>query len=265
MARVGLADFTPGLQENLIQNRGARLLHEIGISCTCRVEDTYAGIKDDGKERRREPFCPRCRGDGWLYRSPQLLTGIVTSIRGQRNILDAGIAMPGDMLLSPEFGDVCGDIDRRSIGAFDKITATWPQPLDDGHVLVRGAATSYENKGLQTFLQSNEDRLWYEPAKSVWCEDDKGVVYSEGADFELGPGKIIRWVGNKPYDSQRYTIKYEAYFEWISFQPAQERRDRDNENLGQLVFLRRRHIAFVNDSPLATAEDHIPIQTRVKC
>jgi hypothetical protein len=266
MARFGLADFTPGLQEGLIQNRGSRLLHEIGVACTCRVEDTFAGLQGDGQERRREPFCPRCRGDGWLYRSPQLLIGLVTSIRGQRNVLDAGIAMPGDMLLSPEFkDDTCGEGDRRPIGAYDKITATWPQPLDDGHVLVRGAATAYENQGLQTFLQKNQDRLWYEPAAAVWCEDSNGVVYNADADFVLGPGKIITWTGNQPTVGMRYTIKYEAYFEWIAFQPAQERRDRDNENLGQLVFLRRRHIALINESPLATAADHISIQSRVSC
>lgn len=261
----GLADFTPGLQEGLIDNRGSKLVHEIAISCTCRVEDTFAGLKNDGKERRRDPFCPRCRGDGWLYRSARLVIGLVTSIRGQRNILDAGIAMPGDMQFSPQFGEGCGDQATRSIGAWDRITKTWPEPLDDGHVLVRGAATAFENKGLQTFLKPNQDRLWYEPAESIWCEDEDGVVYSADADFVLGPGKIITWVGRKPEDAKRYTIKYQAYFEYIVFQPSLERRDRDNVNLGQLVFLRRRHVALINASPLAVAEDLVALETRTSC
>ena len=266
MARFGLADFTPGLQQGLIDNRGAFMLHEIAISCTCRVEDTYAGIKGDGQERRREPFCPRCRGDGWLYRSPRVIKGLTTSIRQQRNILDAGIAQPGDMMFSPSTADTdCSDHGDHRIGSWDKLTATWDQPLDDGHVLVRGAGTANENLGLETFLTKDEDRLWYEPKSSVWCEDETGTVYSEGADFELGPGKIIRWIGSRPYAGKRYTIKYNAFFEWIVFQPSQERIDRDNANLGQLVFLRKRHIAFVNDSPMATAEDKISIQSRVNC
>lgn len=238
------------------------MLHEVALSCTCRVEDTFAGLKNDGKENRREPYCPRCRGDGWLYRVPQVVKGLATSIRQQRNILDAGIAQPGDMVFSPALEPEGCNHDYRKIGAWDRLTATWEQPLDDGHVLVRGAA---QNLALETFLQPNEDRLWYEPANAVWCEDEDGVVYTGGADFVLGPGKIISWQGNQPALHKRYTIKYNAYFEWIVFQPPQERRDRDNKDLGQLVFLRKRHIALVNDNPTALPEDRIPIQVRVKC
>lgn len=265
MANLGLADFQPGLQENLIQNRGALMVHEIGISCTCRVADTFAGIKGDGKERRREPFCPRCRGDGWLYRAPRVIKGITTSIRQQRNILDAGVAQPGDMIFSPSLESPDCIQEHRRIGAYDRLTATWEQPLDDGHVLIRGAATSAENAGLITHLEKNEDRLWYEPKDAVWCEDEDGIQYFEGANFVLGPGKIIKWVGQSPSVGKRFTIKYNAFFEWIVFQPPQERRDRDNEDLGQLVFLRKRHIAFINDSPLAVPDDKVSLQTRMSC
>lgn len=262
MPNYGLADFTPGLQQGLIESRGALMLHEIALSCTCRVEDTYAGLVNDGKERRRDPFCRRCRGDGWIYRAPRVVQGLATSIRQQRNILDAGIAQPGDMQFSPSLEAPDCVSPYRSIGAWDKLTATWPQPLDDGHVLVRGAAQSLP---FPVGLQPSEDRLWYEPAMAIWCEDENGVSYTEGSDFELGPGKIIRWIGNQPVTHTRYTIKYEAFFEWIVFVPPQERRDVENANLGQLVFLRKRHVAIVNDSPVALPEDKIPIQARVAC
>jgi hypothetical protein len=261
----GLADFTPGLQESLIQSRGAIMVHEIAISCTCRVEDTYAGIKGDGKERRRDAFCPRCRGDGWLYRAPRTLVGLATSIRQQKNILDVGIAQPGDMMFSPSTDAGCRPPASNRIGNWDLLTATWDQPLDDGHVLVRGAGTSAENLGLRTDLSPDEDRLWYEPKSAVWCEDEFGTVFSEGADFVLGPGKIIKWVGNRPIRGKRYTIKYNAYFEWVVFVPPQERRDRENADLGQLVFLRKRHVAMLNESPVAIPEDRIPLSSRIKC
>lgn len=259
---LGLADFYPGLQESLIENRGSVMIHEVGVQCTCRLDDTYANLKDDGQSALRDPFCPRCRGDNFLYRAPQLVKGLATSIRQQRNILDAGIAQPGDMQFSPEIDDGCTPGFRR-VGAWDKLTATWDQPLDGGQVILRGAGTANENKQLRTYLKDNEDRLWYEPSTSVWCEDENGVQYTQDADFELGPGKIIRWIGNQPAQRLRYTMKYNAFFEWIVYQPPQERRDKDNADIGQLCFLRKKHVMLINTSPFASAEDHVSF--RHKC
>ena len=94
------------------------------------------------------------------------------------------------------------------------------------------------------------------------CEN--GVVYVTG-DFELGPGRVIRWVGDQPAVGVKYTLKYTAYFEWLVWAPPQERVDRDNRDLGPLIFLRRRHVANVNDSPFITASDRIPLIGRVEC
>lgn len=261
-------DFQPGLQESFIDERGSRMLHLVGILCTCQVEDTYAGIKNDGKDRRRDPFCPRCGGDTHLYRNGSLITGMCTSIRQQRNILDAGVAQPGDMLFSPDMGSADGSCEvdgGRRIGLNDKLVATWDQPLDDGQVIRRGAGTADENIGLTTNLADDEDRLWYEPLQSLWCEDEEGVVYTANSDFVLGPGRIIKWVGNRPPKGRRYTIKYTAFFEWIVFVPPQDRRDRDELDLGPLVFLRKRHIAFINDNPKIVETDRISLQSRVTC
>lgn len=265
MSATGLGiNFSPGLQEGFIQERGVEMAHEIAISCTCRSEDTFAGLKGDATDRRREPFCPRCGGAGWLYREPKLVTGLATSIRQQRNILDAGVAQPGDMLFSPMASQPDCSTDNRRIGAWDKLTATWEQPLDDGNVLVRGAGTADENRGLLTNLSPNEDRLWYEPVSAVWCEDDEGRRYREAADFTLGPGKIIAWIGSAPRLGQKYTIKYNALFEWIVYQPPTERRDRTGD-LGPLVFLRKRHVVFINSSPVATEADRVALSSRVSC
>ena len=262
---VGLGvDFQPGLQSGLIQNRGADMLHEIGIACSkCRPNDVFDGMSGDGKTRRL-PDCDICT-DGWLFRSPLVVRWLATSIRQQKNILDAGIAQPGDMLFSPEPPDTdCGQENRR-YSQDDKFTATWSQPLNDGQTIIRGAATMMGNKVLRTEIDVTEDRLWYEPESSLWCEDDKGVTYEQDIDFELGPGKVIRWIGNAPIQGQRYTIKYNAYFEWLAFAPPQERRDRDNRDLGPLIFLRKRHIAFVNSSPVIHDDDRIDLQSRIDC
>ncbi|MHA2067322.1 MAG: hypothetical protein ACXABY_23385, partial [Candidatus Thorarchaeota archaeon] len=248
---IGLGvQFQPGLQEGLINNRGSTMLHEIAISCTCRKGSVYTGLQGDGEERRRDPYCKRCGGDGWLHRAPLVITGLATSIRQQRNILDAGIAQPGDMLFSPKAEITDCDNPNRKVSVYDKLTALWKHPIDDGQIISRGAGTTADNVALDTGLADDEDRLWYEPFSSIWCEDSNDRTYSEGSDFELGPGKIIRWIGDAPAKGQLYTFKYNGFFEWIVWNAPQERPDRDNVDLGSAVMLRKRHVAFINDNPV---------------
>ena len=258
-------DFQHGFQDGLVSNRGADMIHEIGLACTCRVEDVFSSTRDDGVDRRREPFCSRCGQDGYIFRNPQIVRGLFTGVRHQRNVLDAGVYLPGDAIFSPAPNLGSCDRNSRSVGTADKLTATWDEPIDEGHVLVRGSGSKAAAGGVITMLDDNEDRLWYEPASSIWCEDENGIVYEEGQDFELGPGKVIRWTGNKPIVGQRFTIKYNAYFEWIVFQPPTERVDRDGADLGKLVNLRKRHVQLINGSPFATSEDKISLQSRVNC
>lgn len=256
-------DFINGLQSGLVQDRGADMVHELGIACPrCRTSDANAGLLRDGQLATRSPNCPNCSGDGWLYRDPVLVRGLAVSIRGQRNMLDIGEAQPGDMQFSigPGFTG-CGSENRR-ISRDDKFTATWSQPLNEGQTIVRGAANMSDNVRLKNNVKKDEDRLWYEADASLWCEDERRVVYHEDADFVLGPGKLITWVGNQPVKGTKYVVKYTAFFEWIVWAPPTERVDRDNEDIGPLVFLRRRHIANVNDSADISKDDRIPMSSK---
>jgi hypothetical protein len=103
----------------------------------------------------------------------------------------------------------CGIGDRR-IALDDKFTATWDQPLNEGQTIIRGAATLNDNLRLANNVEPSEDRLWYEPAQSLWCEDENGVLYYQGTDFELGPGRIIRCTGRQPKVGRKYVIKNTA-------------------------------------------------------
>lgn len=254
--------FSPGLQTGLINSRGLQMIHEFGLSCPCRAEDPHSSLLNDGKDNRRDVFCVRCGQDGWLFRDPVLLTGMITNIRHQRNILDAATTVPGDATFSPSTNSpTCK---KRKIGTNDKLTATWPEPIDDGQIIRRGAGYTLATQGIVTELSENEDRLWYEPADAIWCEDEFGTIYDQNGDFVLGPGRIIKWIGNRPILNARYTIKYEAFFEWIVFQPPGERRDRDGANLGEIVFLRKRHIEIINTSPFAINEDKQSLQSSIK-
>jgi hypothetical protein len=259
-------DFQPGFQDGLVNNRGSDVIHEIGVACPkCRTSDAAANLLGDGQAATRSPNCPNCV-DGWLFRNPAKVRGLVTSIRQQKNILDVGIAQPGDMSFSPAPGTltICGGGGRR-IARGDKLTATWSQPLDDGQTVVRGAAHLGDNVRLANNVETGEDRLWYEPAESLWCEDENGIAYQAGTDFSFGPGRVIKWIGEQPAVGTKYVIKYTAYFEWLVFVPPQERVDRDNRDLGPLVLIRRRHIAFLKESPYINAADRVPMSTRVAC
>lgn len=261
---VGLGiSFQPGFQDGLVSNRGADMIHEIGLACPrCRTSDVHANMLRDGQSQTRSPNCVNCGGDGKIYRSPMLVRGLATSIRQQRNVHDIGEAQPGDMQFSigPGFFE-CGAGGRR-VSRDDKFTATWDQPLDDGQTIIRGAAAMEDNLRLTHNVNPDEDRLWYEPSYALYCEDENGVTYAQDADFVFGPGRVIRWVGNRPSVGTGYTLKYTAYMEWIVWAPPQERIDRDNTDLGPLVFLRRRHVAFINDSPLITDADRQPLSSR---
>lgn len=254
--------FQPGLQEGLVSSRGIDMIHEIGIACTCRVEDVYASTRDDGTDRRREPFCSRCGQDGFLFRSPEIIEGIFTGVRHQRNVLDSGNYLPGDAIFSPSPNSPTCTGQGRRIGTADKLTATWSEPIDEGQVLIRGSGNKAAAGGVLTQLADDEDRLWYEPSRLIWCEDEFGVIYESGADFELGPGKVIKWRGHQPVVGVKYSIKYEAFFEWIVWQPPTERVEND-ANLGELVNLRKRHLKLINDSPFASSDTKASLQTRV--
>jgi hypothetical protein len=258
-------DFQAGFQDGLVSNRGADMIHEIGVACPkCRTSDTHANMLGDGELQTRSPHCKNCNGDGWLFRDPVIVRGLATSIRQQKNILDVGIAQPGDMQFSIGPGFLgCGQESRR-VGRNDKFTATWSQPLDDGQTIVRAAASMAENIGLDNNVEIDEDRLWYEPDASLWCEDENGVVYGDG-DFTLGPGRVIKWIGNAPRQGVKYSIKYTAYLEWLAWAPPMERVDRNNEDMGPLIFLRKRHTALINTSPFITSSDRIPLLSRVEC
>jgi hypothetical protein len=264
MERLGL-DFFPGLQEGLMGDRGTRMVHEMALACPkCRTSDPAANMLQGGKFQRRLPDCPNCGGDGWLYRDPIIVIGLATSMRQQANPVDVGIVQVGDMQFSLLPG-AFGSSTPRRVSANDRLTQLWDTPLDDGQTIVRGAAHLSTNARFAKFINPNEDRVWYEPQHGLWCEDENKVKYHDGSDFTLGPGKLINWIGNKPAIGTKYVLKYTAFLEWIVWAPPQERTDRGEKDLGQLLMLRKRHIANINESPFVTEDDRQPLSGRVPC
>jgi len=251
-------DWSFPLHEGFINNRGENLLHETGIRCTCNLEDTMAGqiTQGDGQVPRRRTIvsCPRCNGDGYLFRHARKVVGLITGISEQKQRIETGWAEPGDCVLSVKPG--------YQVTAGDMITFTWGQPIPDGQVILRGAGSASENSSRVTHLAPNEDRIWYCATDAVWCEDEDGKVYSDG-DFKLDGSRVVTWMGNQPAVGKRYTIKYNAYLEWIAFMPPSVRRDR-NRDLGTRVLLRKRHVVILNQDPHLRVGDRVPFCARIE-
>lgn len=246
-----LVDFLGGdlleLQRQLFEDRQDTVILEQGISCpTCRNHDPFAStIEIDGRPGQviRSLACQNCAGNGILYRNARVVAGLTTSIHNQSNkdITDLGYATPGDAVFSP-------NLDAGFVGEQDRITFTNPASVDS-QLIVRGAATMQENQELTTDLLPNEDRLWYLPESTIWCEDENGVVYYQGSDFNFLNNKIVWTQG--PENGTIYTIKYRNYPEWIVYAGIQERYDR-GRNLAQKVLLKKKHVHFQNGSQAAT-------------
>jgi len=251
-------DWNFPLHRGQIDERGESLIHEVGLRCTCNQEDMFAGETEHGAQamRKRRRFgCTVCGGYGYIYRNPRPLIGMVVGIRQNKAQLEPGWAVPGDAMLSVKPNYV--------ISAGDLITFTWPQPVADGQVLLRGAAATNDNLTRKTGLEEDEDRLWYNAISSIYCEDEDGVVYSSDGDFVLNGSKVLKWVGGRPIKGKAYTIKYNAYLEWVVFMPPDVRRDYDRD-LGTRVAIRKRHVALINTSPSISAMDKTPFCERLK-
>ncbi len=249
--------------EDLIEARGEDVIVETGIACTCRNGDLYAAtIEREGKPAsQRRLSCPQCHGDGLIFRNARMVRGLVTSLDPGRNrqLFESGYAVPGDAIFSPS-------LQVEKIGDLDRITMQFSENVSEGQVIMRGAANLEENRFIDTDLSEAEDRLWYLADYAIWCEDEDGVLYQQGSDFQFD-AKKIRWVGNSPNVGKLYTVKYTAYHEWVVYATPFDRVDR-NRNLGQRALIRKKHVAILTESPDNTVakrqEEQELFTTRVK-
>lgn len=243
------ADWDWTLLEGLIQDRGDEVIHEIGVACPrCRREDVVASFNERNPNeaiRIREINCPNCHGYGFIYRNATRVRGLLTQINaGNRQLIDAGIAMPGDCVFSPSLG-AC------EIQDMDRVTLCVTDVMNEGQTIQRGAAHLSTARLRPTDLAETEDRLWYPGSGCVeWCEDENFVVYEANADFQVIDNKI-RWIGRSPTPGTFYTLKYHYYPEWIAYASPLQRVDR-GRSLGGRVVLRKKHIAYTKGTSVAT-------------
>ena len=101
-----------------IEDRGESIIHEVGMRCTCNVEDVDAGMIEHGAHvlRKKTMFkCPTCGGEGFIYRQPRKITSLIASIGLDKNHTEDGWAYPGDCIMSPKPGYKVSAGDRAEI------------------------------------------------------------------------------------------------------------------------------------------------------
>lgn len=209
--------------ESHISNQGDYVVHYISALCPCMTQNSVGAVG------HADPSCITCYGSGYIYRDPVKIVGLLTALTTNKFWSQVAWISPGDLSFSPSAR-------TRRIGDFDRIQLTSPVPVES-QVITRGQATSYSPR--PSSLESNEDYLYWESGRSAaaYLEDEDGNVYRPG-DYELD-GRIIRWPsGSKLLSGKKYTIKYEAYPEYICWSTPIDRWDKGRE-LGQRVLLRR--------------------------
>ncbi len=171
---------------------------------------------------------PNCREHdltGNIYREEHEIEALVTAVNQHKDLIETGIAFPGDAVLSPLTEDV--------VSTGDKIIFTWPLPHGEGDALRR----SYDDG----------DTLFYEATRAIYCGDQDGNKYRQGIDFLLREKRIVwQWPqkpleGTAPATGTRYVVKYKGFIEWVAFDVPMERISHGND-IGSRVVLRKLHL-----------------------
>lgn len=198
--------------------------------CPCRSTPTGSQSQN----------CQACGGNGVLYPTPpENVPVLVSDITQNLDLMQYGLMEDGDLVVSPEPGSIHFD-------NFDLILLPWSIGVPTySEVIVKGNtdtdATSYRILNVT----------------AAWTVDPSAgtsQAYKPGFDFTYDafesttpPGKSITWLstGNAPSDGQLYSIRYDAQFEWVAYNPPQPR-VAFGVDLGQKAVFRKRHILLPN-------------------
>ena len=182
-----------------------------------------------GDPNRTNVNCLACQGFGYLYEPPVTLRAMIVGVTSrERMFVEMGLLEAGDCLMS------CSPYEPEQIRDWDKIIiAGWGDgDLYSGETLVRGG-------GMVDFILYEVVSL--HKVFSVLPHTGAITTYAQGTSFTLN-GRQITWIAGAPAPTylQSYTVDYAPRFEWIAFSPTVHRYE-GAENVGQRVFLKRRH------------------------
>lgn len=190
--------------------------------CPCRSTPT-------GSQNQN---CLACGGNGILYPvPPEQITVLVSDITQNLDLMQYGLMEDGDLVVSPQPGSIHFD-------NFDLLMLPWSIGVPTySQVIVRGAGAT----DTADYRVLNVTGAWtVEPTTGTNQE------YKPGFDFTFD-SKTITWLstGNAPTDGQLYSIRYDAQFEWVAYNPPSPR-VAFGQDLGQKAVFRKRHILLPN-------------------
>jgi hypothetical protein len=210
-------------QSEFIRRHGETLNYFVSMKCTCSILPTGSMVPD---ANRADPNCIACKGLGLIWIAQGQIIGMVTNVSQQKDLLQSGVAAPGDLVLSPDLDYTVSD--------YDKVEMTWTDGIP------------YEGQLVTRTTGSAVDTVNYPILSAVNCiqiAPVTGIIttYVVNIDFTFSRRQIT-WISiNKPADGTFYSFKYGALIEWICFAPPQPRMERGT-NLGQRIVMRKKHL-----------------------
>lgn len=185
-------DISPNMYDNLIKQKGYRLIWEQALFCPCM--NLESGQPDYE--------CKSCYGRGYKYIRPKRIRALVTSINGRKDQHRIGLEEVGGAYLTPSSSDNVGFRDRF---IFVDFTTKFSE------VLVKGDVGSVDSL-----------RYYCLEVEALFTKDKE---YYYGIDFEITKeGTGISWIKEEPYTGTQYSILYNIRPVYIAMNPIHELR-----------------------------------------
>lgn len=215
--------FDLAKHHDFVNRHGDTVLWMKATKCACGVEPDPS---------RANVNCRACHGTGTRYATPVALRGLVTGVTGrEKALIEAGVLDPEDLTLG------LSPFETNRLSDYDLVRLTWLTGFPyEGDVLVRG--------------DPGPDRLRFDPVSVTevsTVDPETGTItrYESGRDYVV-TGRFLAWQTGvdavTPLVGQAYTVAYIVQPDYIVFTSPMERRP-GGVNLGQLLRLRKRHLA----------------------
>ncbi len=182
--------------------------------------------------------CQACGGTGILYPTPaRSVLGLVSNVTLRTDLVAMGLAEAGDLQISTRPGQL-------HLDPFDLCFVPWAVGIPmSGELVVRGSGLT--------------DALHYRAAlvEGIWTVDaatGQITPYTLNQDYTV-TGRMVTWIGRMPPTGTEYTIRYSGDFEWVVYNPP-DQRVAFGVDLGQRAVLRKRYIVLPNAPALSLLE-----------